>query len=60
MFGTIPFHQYLGGLDVLVAQVIRFVEELPMELQQQWDQITEKSEVPRERLISMLLLPTAY
>lgn len=40
--------------------MIRFVEELPTEWQQQWDQITQNSGLPRERLISMFLLPTAY
>lgn len=35
IFGTTPFHQYQGGLDVLVGQMIGFVEELPTEWQKQ-------------------------
>ena len=42
IFGTIPFHQYLGRLDLLIEQVIDFVEELPTEWQQQWDHIQQE------------------
>lgn len=56
IFGTTPFHQYLGGLDVLVGQMIGFVEELPMEWQNQWGHIQQNSGLAREPLTSMLLL----
>ncbi|KAK9369387.1 kinase-like domain-containing protein [Lipomyces kononenkoae] len=43
VFGAIPF-QYLGDVDVLVAQMIDFVEKLPTEWQQKWDNTHRDSE----------------
>lgn len=42
MFAARPF-QYLGHEDVLIAQMINFVEELPMEWQTTWQAIQGSS-----------------
>ncbi|OGM49926.1 hypothetical protein ABOM_001472 [Aspergillus bombycis] len=50
IFGTYPF-QYLGEDDVLVAQMIGFVEELPKDWQQMWKRMRLNSKhklEPRE------------
>ncbi|KAK5246696.1 hypothetical protein LTR83_001100 [Exophiala xenobiotica] len=41
LFGSVPFQYWYD--DVLVAQMIHFVEELPMEWQQKWDDMRLKS-----------------
>ncbi|KAH6839523.1 kinase-like domain-containing protein [Chaetomium sp. MPI-CAGE-AT-0009] len=38
--GSRPF-QYLGDMDVVVAQMIHFVEELPAEWQPQWERMKQ-------------------
>ncbi|KAK9426952.1 kinase-like protein [Lipomyces doorenjongii] len=55
VFGTIPF-QYLGDVDVLVAQMIDFVEKLPTEWQQKWDNTQRDSECAWEPLTKLSLL----
>jgi hypothetical protein len=41
VIGSRPF-QYLGDVDVLVAQMIHFVEDLPVEWQPEWKRIKEQ------------------
>lgn len=41
LFGSVPFQYWYD--DVLVAQMIYFVEELPIEWQQKWDDMRSQS-----------------
>lgn len=43
VFAAYPF-QYLGDDDVLIAQMIGFVEGLPCEWEEQWLQMLKKSD----------------
>ncbi len=42
VFGVRPF-QFLSGIDVLVAQMINFVEELPGEWTAEWERLKKES-----------------
>jgi serine/threonine-protein kinase SRPK3 len=42
MFGCRPF-QFLSEIDVLVAQMIHFVEDLPAEWRTEWERLKRSS-----------------
>jgi hypothetical protein len=43
VFGVRPFH-FFSDIDALVAQMIHFGEELPVEWTAEWEQLQKKSE----------------
>ena len=42
VFGSRPFH-FFSDIDALVAQMINFVEELPVEWTAEWERLKKKS-----------------
>ena len=55
IFGTLPFYQILGDMDTLIRQMIGFVEELPTEWEQQWDDMQRNSKLPMVSMTSRSL-----
>ena len=54
VFGSQPF-QFLSEIDVLVAQMINFVEELPVEWTAEWERMKKNSEQNWDHIPSTLL-----
>lgn len=48
LFAARPF-QYLGDNDVLILQMINFVESLPQEWQEKWELILQSSPIDRRQ-----------
>ena len=54
MFVSRPF-QFLSEIDVLVAQMINFVEKLPVEWTAEWDRLKKNSRHNWDHIPSMSL-----
>lgn len=64
IMGTIPF-QFLGDVDVLVAQMIHFVEDLPEEWKPEWERMKKRSgrnfdDIPGELTSYLVDIPSDY